>query len=257
MRLDLLDSEETIKEVVKEVVDVWGGIDVLVNNAGWGQPSIIEEQGTSGIQHLFEGNVMGTVKITFAVLPYLRAQRSGTVVNIGSRSAWRAELPGIGSYAMVKAAVNGTPATSHSPEFGGNGANCFNPHPFLAFTENLCSELAPFNIRVLLVEPGAFRTEGIYSYGWDDRNHISDYDELRNRARAVFAAVPGNERGSPDKAMTAVADVVRGEGVAKGRPWPKYLLLGDDADMAVRTKCNLMLGVLEEWKDVTKGVNFD
>lgn len=232
MILDLSDSEETIQGIVKEAVGVWGGIDVLVNNAGWGQPSLVEEQGTSAIQHLIDTNVMGSVKITFAVLPYMRAQKSGTVVTIGSRSAWRAELPGIGSYAMTKAALH-------------------------AFTENLGSELAPFNIRVLLVEPGAFRTEGIYSHGWYDRNCIPDYDDLRNRARAVFAAVPGKERGDPDKAVVALADIIRGEGVAKGRPWPKYLMLGDDADLAVRTKCNLMLQVLEEWKDVTKGVNFD
>ncbi|KXN83049.1 hypothetical protein AN958_01871 [Leucoagaricus sp. SymC.cos] len=229
---DLGDPEETVKEMVKEAKEIWGRIDVLVNNAGWAWRGMLEESGVSALQWLSDTNVIGTAKITFAVLPYMRAQRSGTIVTIGSRSAWRTELPVIGSYAMVKAALR-------------------------AFTENLSAELAPFNIRTLLVEPGAFRTEGIYSPGWCE-NHLSpDYDTIRESARKAFEEIPGNEPGDAFKAMAAVVDVVRSEGVAKGRPWPGYLFLGEDCEAAVKNKCSRTLGLLEEWKDVTRDVAFD
>ncbi|KAF9449144.1 NAD(P)-binding protein [Macrolepiota fuliginosa MF-IS2] len=231
-RLDLGDSEKVVKDVVEDAVGVWGGVDVLVNNAGWGHPGLIEEQGIKDIQHLIDTNIMGTVKLTFAVLPHMRAQKSGTVVTIGSRSVWRAEFAGIGSYAMVKAAIH-------------------------AFSENLSTELAPFNIRTLLAQPGGFRTEGIYSHGWNSTNPISDYDDLRDKTRTVFSNIPGKERGDPWKAATAIVDIVRGEGIAKGRDLPKYLILGDDAENAVRNKCQVVLDTLDEWKDVTRGVNFD
>lgn len=232
LRLDLGDSEEVVKEVVEEGAKVWGRIDVLVNNAGWGWPGIIEEAGIPTIQKIMDENIMGPVKLTLAVTPYMRAQKSGTIVTFGSRSAWRAELPGIGSYAMVKAAIH-------------------------AFSENLSAELAPFNIRTLLVQPGSFRTEGIYSHGWNTNNPIPEYEPLRTRAHGVFASIPGNEKGDPDKASKAIVDIVRGEGVAKGREWPKYLMLGEDAEFAVRNKCAIMLDVLDKWGDVTRGVSFD
>ena len=118
------------------------------------------------------------------------------------------------------------------------------------------TELFHFHIRVLLVEPGAFRTEGIYSQPYFDLNPIEDYDSLRNSAMTRFASIPGREPGDPDKAVEAIVDVVRGEGVAKGRPWPDYLFLGDDAEAAVRAKCSKFLNILDEWADVTRNVSF-
>ena len=101
------------------------------------------------------------------------------------------------------------------------------------------AELSQFHIRVLLVEPGAFRTEGIYGQTYFDLNPIEDYDSVRRSAMTRFASIPGREPGDPDKAVEAIVlDVVRGEGVAKGKPWPDYLFLGDDAEAAVRTKCS-------------------
>ena len=71
-----------------------------------------------------------------------------------------------------------------------------------------------------------------------------------------FASIPGREPGDPDKAVEAVVDVVRGEGVAEGRAWPDYLFLGDDAEAAVRDRCSKVLKVLDEWADVTRNVSF-
>jgi hypothetical protein len=118
------------------------------------------------------------------------------------------------------------------------------------------AELFHFHIRVLLVEPGAFRTEGIYGQPYYDLNPIEEYDSLRRSAMTRFASIPGREPGDPDKAVEVIVDVVRGEGVAKGRPWPDYLFLGDDAEAAVRAKCSKFLKVLDEWADVTRNVSF-
>jgi NAD(P)-dependent dehydrogenase (short-subunit alcohol dehydrogenase family) len=134
--------------------------------------------------------------------------------------------------------------------------NPYHP-PHIAFTENLSAELSPLNIRTLLVEPGTFRTEGIYSTGWCKTHPFTDYDTIRESARKAFESIPGNEPGDAFKAMTAVVDVVRGEGFAQDRAWPGYLVLGEDGEAAVRNKCAVMLGVLDEWKDLTRAVSFD
>lgn len=126
----------------------------------------------------------------------------------------------------------------------------------LAIAETLTAELTPLNVRVLLVQPGAFRTEGIYREQYFTNNRIPDYDAIRGKSIELFASVPGKEKGDPDKAMEVLVDVVKGQGVAKDRPWPGYLVLGEDAEAAVRDKCAKVLGVLDEWVDVARGVNF-
>ncbi|TFK33479.1 hypothetical protein BDQ12DRAFT_691158 [Crucibulum laeve] len=232
LQLDVTAGEKVIKEKIDEAAAIWGRIDVLVNNAGYGLPGLMEEGGSARLRLQFETNVFGLLDVTTATLPYLRKRKDSTVVVIGSRSAWKTERPGIGPYASSKAAVH-------------------------ALTETLMVELAPLNVRVLLVAPGAFRTEGIYGQQFYVDNPIPDYDNIRITSKAQFASVSGTEKGDPAKAMEVLVDVVRGEGVAKGRPWPGYLVLGEDAEADVRNKSAKVLAVLDEWKDVARGVNFD
>ena len=118
-------------------------------------------------------------------------------------------------------------------------------------------ELLPFGIRVVLVEPSSFLTEGILNQEFFTANAIADYDEIRAVGIARYRGIPARVNGDPDKAAEAIVDVVRGEGVAKGRPWPEYLFLGDGAEAAVRGKCSKILKALDEWVDVTRNVNFD
>lgn len=82
-------------------------------------------------------------------------------------------------------------------------------------------------------------------------------DVIRAASMRGFASVPGAQKGDPDKAMEVVVDVVRGEGAAMGRPWPLYLVLGDDAEEGIKEKCGKLLKHLDEWKDVTRNVSFD
>jgi hypothetical protein len=125
-----------------------------------------------------------------------------------------------------------------------------------ALTETIALEVAP-EIRVLLVAPGSFRTEGIYGQSYFTGNNIECYDELRQSSMVRFGSIAGTERGDPDKAMEAVVDVVRGEGVARGRPFPRYLILGEDAEKDTRAKAHKILDALDEWKDVTCDVSYD
>lgn len=119
------------------------------------------------------------------------------------------------------------------------------------------SELAQFDIKVLLVEPGAFMTEGINGQVFFTENPMKEYDSMRVASQTKFKSIDGTQKGDPNKAAEAIVDVIRGEGVTKGRPWPSYLFLGEDAEYDVRNKCRKILTILDEWADVTRGVNFD
>ncbi|KAG1755496.1 hypothetical protein EDB19DRAFT_1661698 [Suillus lakei] len=230
MQLDVNASTKEIKARIDHAAGVWHGIDVLVNNAGYGMPALLEEGGASVMLRQFQTNFFGVVNVCNAVLPHMRKKRNGTVVVIGSRSAWKPEIRGLGFYAASKAAVH-------------------------AMSESLALELEPFNIRVLLVEPGAFRTEGILGYQWDCSNLIPDYDEQRADGRVNFYKPAGKQPGDPEKAMGIVVDVVKGEGCAAGREWPLYLVLGKDAEVDIKHKCAKVLKHLDDWNDVIRGVD--
>ncbi|KAJ8082730.1 hypothetical protein PM082_008586 [Marasmius tenuissimus] len=232
VQLDITAGSDAIKRIVDDAVTIWGRIDVLVNNAGNGHLSFIEEATSDLFRRQFDTNVFGVMDVTLAALPYMRERRQGTVVVIGSRSVWRADtLSGLGPYASSKAAIH-------------------------AITEGLSVELAPFNVRVLLVAPGAFQTEKIYSIPFNESNPISDYNEMRNNLISQVAKLPGNEPGDPERAMEVVVDVVRGEGKAKGKKWPSILLLGSDAEATLQRKTDILKETTEEWIDVTRSVGF-
>ncbi|EIW75512.1 NAD(P)-binding protein, partial [Coniophora puteana RWD-64-598 SS2] len=239
LALDLNAGFAAIQAAVDGAVAAcgWDTVDVLVNNGGIGLPGYLEEGGSARLMQQFQTNVFGPLDVTNAVLPYMR-KRDGTVVMIGSRSAWRPEI-------RVRA-------------------------PLHALTECLTVEIAPFGIRTLLVEPGAFRTENIYgqhflspsthpadfSTGGTARD-IPDYAVTRDADIAKFAAPSGKQPGDPDKAARAIVDVVRGEGVAEGREWPMYLVLGTDADDNIREKVGKVIKDIDEWRDVVRGVGFE
>ncbi|KAG1892259.1 hypothetical protein F4604DRAFT_1672321 [Suillus subluteus] len=234
MQLDVNASTKEIKARIDHAARVWNGIDVLVNNAGYGLPALLEEGGASLMLRQFQTNFFGVVNVCNAVLPYMRKERNGTVVVIGSRSAWKPErVRGLGNHDVLASEM-----INHSLIFfpGFYAASKAAVH---AMSESLATELEPFNIRVLLVKPGAFRTEGILGHPWDCSNPIPDYDEQRD----------------PDKAMEIVVDVVKGEGCAAGREWPLYLVLGKDAEADIRSKCAKVLKHLDDWNDDVRGVD--
>ncbi|KAJ2916163.1 hypothetical protein MD484_g4236, partial [Candolleomyces efflorescens] len=232
LQVDITAGEEVLKEKANEAAAFWGRIDVLVNNAGFGQPALAEEGGSKICRKQYEVNVFGLLDMTSATLPHIRASK-GYLVNIGSRSAWHTQIPGLAFYSSSKAAVQ-------------------------AITETMSTELTPFGVKVMLVAPGAFRTEGIYGGQFPKDNLIPAYDSLRDASIKRFHSVAGTEKGDPDKAMDLVVDVVRGEGKAAGRPWPLYLVLGEDAATNARSRFNKVISDIEGWEDLTgKAVQFD
>ncbi|KAJ3805572.1 hypothetical protein F5876DRAFT_81633 [Lentinula aff. lateritia] len=214
LELDLEWTTAKLEGVVQEALDTWGRIDVLVNNGGVGMKSLIEEADARLFARQFQINMFGHVDVTNAVLPSMRARKSGTIVVLGSRSSWRPELP----------------AT--------------------AYAETLATELAFFSIRVLIVQPSSFRTENMLTYPYHNDKLIPEYDILREKALAGAGSLHGNQPGDPVKAVELVVDVVRGEGKAKGRKFPRYLPLGSNAGQAIKEKTDMMKTVLEEWGDV-------
>jgi len=178
----------------------------------------------------FQTNVFGVINVTNAVLPYMRARQSGTIVMMGSRTTWSANTPTAGFYFASKAAVH-------------------------AFSEALAEEVKHLSIRVLVVQPGAFRTEGILNGTMYKDDRISDYDEIRDDMERRWKST--KFIGDPAKAMDVVVKVVKEEGVAAGRPWPLFLFLGESAERSVKDRCGLVLNLMDEWRDVTKDLNFD
>lgn len=232
MQLDVTDGFEKMKEKVAEAVQQFGRIDVVVNNAGIAVRSLLEEGGSQQCREQFETNVFGVLDVTSAVLPYMRERRSGTVVLLGSRSSWKADIPSSGFYSASKAAVR-------------------------VLGETLSVELKEFNIRVLLVEPGAFRTKNIFSRPFYEGNKIADYDALREHAEGLYTKADGHQPGDPVKAMDVVVDVVQGQGRARGKRWPTILPLGMEAEQAIRNKSEVMQEMLDDWKDIIRDTRLD
>lgn len=138
------------------------------------------------------------------------------------------------------------------------GTECIFDRPStIVIGETLAVEVAEFNIRVLIVEPGAFRTEKIFSQKIYSGNEITDYDEQRTLAKKKFDNIEKFLLGDPVKAMELLADVVRGEGRAKGKPWPLYLPLGKEAEDAIRNKTKLLEKVLDDWGEIIRDTRLD
>lgn len=231
LALDVSWKEEQIKTVVDQAITLWGHIDVVVNNAGVVFMSLAEEGGTQVFRDQYEVTFFGALAVTNAVLPHMRSRKSGTIVQMGSRSSWRSEVLGGGPYISSKAAIR-------------------------VYSETLAMELAPFSIRMLIVESAAYKTESLHSNQETVyRNPIPDYDDIREKVtewRHTFFKWEAEHGGDPRKAMEVLVDVVKGEGKAKGRPWPLYLLLGEQTLPAVKAKSSRIIQTAEEWDDVTR-----
>ncbi|TCD62926.1 hypothetical protein EIP91_006224 [Steccherinum ochraceum] len=233
LQLDMTEGVESIKRKVEEAISYWGRIDVVVNNAGIGSKAFVEEGGSKVFMHQVNVNVCGLLDISSAVLPHMRARKSGTIVLVGSRSSWESEVPIRGFYAASKAAVR-------------------------VLGETLHAEVKQFGVRVLIVEPGPFRTEKIYSQPLYDENRIAAYNPMLEYIdNLVRTKIAGFQPGDPRKAMEVLADVVRGEGCAVGKKFPLYLPLGEECEAAIRNKCNTMLSVVDEWGEIIRDTKLD
>ena len=184
----------SIDSAVQAALAKFGRIDVLINNAGYGLAGAVEEATEAEYMPVFETNVFGLIRLTRAVLPHLRAQRSGSIVNLSSIGG----LIGSAGWAFYNAS-----------KFAVNG-----------FSEGLAAELAPLGIHVLIVEPGPFRTDFLGRSGVEAAQRIPDYDGTAGKTRAYFHDQAGKQPGDPVRAVAAIL-----EAVASPNP-PRHLVLG-------------------------------
>lgn len=223
LALDVTDLD-AIHHAVKQAEQKFGRIDVLVNNAGYGYFAAIEEGEDSAVRSMFDTNVFGLVDMTRAVLPGMRARRSGFVVNLSSIAGLRA-FPGSGYYSATKHAVE-------------------------ALSESLAQEGAPLGIKVLLVEPGPFRTDFAGRSLIRSKTVIEDYDSTVHARLRMMQGYSGTQKGDPIRAAQAIIDVV-----AAPNP-PLRLVLGQMALDGAREKLKLVAADIDAWEDTTRGADF-
>ena len=199
VQLDVTD-DQSVESAVRQVIDAAGRIDVLVNNAGIGAHGPIEETDDDEAKEIFETNFFGALRVTRAVVPKMREQRSGTIVNVSSL-AGRVVAPYGGIYSASKYALE-------------------------AASEALYYELHPFGVRVLLIEPGGFETA--IEVGRRVARHFTEgspYLDLEQRFEQSLTRLPGGgERGDPQVVAEAIYDAVHTD-----QPKLRYLV-GQDAE---------------------------
>ena len=207
------DAEKTVEAAVKR----FGRIDVLINNAGYGIVGALEETPEEELRAQMETNFFGAVAVTKAVLPVMRTQRSGAVVNISSLGG-QLSFGGFSAYSASKFALEG-------------------------MSEALAQEVAPFGIKVLIVEPGAFRT----GFAADALKHMPIMDAYRDvvgGTREFAHGMHGTQEGDPAKAAVAIDTALRAPNT------PLRLQLGADAVAAVRAHSESLLKDLAAWESV-------
>jgi len=217
--LDVTNAVQ-VQAMVEAAIGQFGRIDVLVNNAGYGQLGIFEENEPGDAERQFATNVFGLFNVTRAVLPTMRRQRAGHIFNLSSIAGMRGG-PGGGIYCSSKHAVEG-------------------------LSESLSHEVASFGIHVTLVEPGFFRTDFL-----DDSsvrfgaNPIADYAELSATLRSGYAARNHQQAGDPAKLAAAIVDLAGRE-----KP-PLRFAAGSDAVAIIGAKIDSLKAELEAWRDLS------
>lgn len=218
LELDVTDQVQ-INAAVSSAVDHFGKIDVLVNNAGIGYFGSVEESDEEEFRWMFEINFFGLSAMTRAVLPIMRKQRSGQIVNISSIGGLRS-FPALAYYNATKYAVEG-------------------------FSESLALEVAPLGIKVTLVEPSGFRTDWAGRSAGETKSGISDYADTAWKNIQNLRASSGKQPGDPVRAAAAIIDAVESPNP------PLRLLLGKAALKGARIKLDILKRDFDAWEQTT------
>jgi NAD(P)-dependent dehydrogenase (short-subunit alcohol dehydrogenase family) len=226
VQMDVTD-EAQVQQAVQQGVGHFGRLDVVVNNAGYGLVAALEEATDAEVRQQYDTNVFGVLNVVRAVLPTLRQQRAGYLINISSIDAHGA-FPGWGVYGSTKFALEG-------------------------ISKGLAVELAPFGIQVTVISPGLFRTDFL---GPSSRQVASQplaaYDATAVGAvRADAHPLHGNEPGDPKKLARIVVDLARIE-----QP-PAHLLLGKDAVAFYQANVAAMVQEMEQWLPISTSTGLD
>jgi NAD(P)-dependent dehydrogenase (short-subunit alcohol dehydrogenase family) len=223
LALDVNDPVQVASSVA-EAEKMFGGIDVLVNNAGYGYMAAVEEGEDDEVRAMFETNVFGLIAMTKAVLPGMRARGRGHVVNISSMGGL-AGFPGVGYYNATKFAVEG-------------------------LSEALAAELAPLGLGVTIVEPGPFRTDWAGRSLKAPKHEIEAYADTAGKRRRGISGYSGQQPGDPVRAAHAIIDAVQSENP------PLRMLLGKVAMDTVGRKLSAMQQEFAAWESVSLGTDY-
>ena len=223
LALDVTDRTQ-VAEAVRQAEAKFGAMDVLVNNAGHGYRAAVEEADEAEVDQLFAANFFGPVALIKAVLPGMRARRHGTIVNLSSIAA-RNPGPGSGYYAATKCALEGL-----------SGA--------------LRKEVEPLGIKVIVVEPGEFRTDFSGRSLLQSRAAIADYAETSGRRRIENDTTHGHQRGDPARAAQVIIKAVEASDA------PHLLLLGSDAIQVVSAVLDADRAALKAWETTSLTTDF-
>jgi NAD(P)-dependent dehydrogenase (short-subunit alcohol dehydrogenase family) len=223
-RLDIRDALQA-QAAVDATLARFGRIDLLVNNAGYGQFGPFEEIQPAAIERQFATNVFGTFNVTRTVLPAMRRQRRGHVINMSSNGGFKG-VRGASMYSASKFAIEG-------------------------FSEALAQEIEGFGIKLTIVEPGAFRTDFLDDRSLKRGTHdLSDYADFRATANAVFQARNHNQVGDPDKLGRALVQLA-----VDGDP-PLRFVAGADALKVVDDKLADVAREVDRWRDLSLSTSF-
>ncbi|MFI1993091.1 oxidoreductase [Actinoplanes sp. NPDC020271] len=221
--LDVTDPQAA-KDAVAAAVEAFGRLDVVVNNAGYANSAPIEEMADDDFRAQVEANLYGVINVSKAALPVMREQRSGTFVQISSIGGRVGGTPGMGAYQTAKFAVEG-------------------------FSEVLASETAPFGLKVIIVEPGAFRTD------WQGASMVRhevgpDYEASVGKFHRLREESDGKQKGDPDRAGQVIVEVVELEDP------PRRLPLGSDALATAISAGAARNEEAEKWAGLSRRTDF-
>lgn len=217
LSLDVTDAA-AIEAAVADTIERHGRIDVLVNNAGRTHVGAVEETSDAELRSLFDVHLFGPAALTRAVLPQMRARRSGAIVQMSSLGG-QLSFAGFGAYSATKCALEG-------------------------MSEALADEVRPFGIKVLVVEPGAFRT-GLFG-NVSASTMLDDYDATAGATRRMVASSDGAQPGDPAKAAAAILTALEAPDT------PLRLPLGNDAVEAISAHLNGVQCELAAWEKVAR-----
>ncbi|HMR92308.1 MAG TPA: oxidoreductase [Chitinophagaceae bacterium] len=218
IQLDVTNPEQ-VKAATEQALAHFGRIDVLVNNAGIGYFGAIEESEEEEVRRMFEINFFGLAAVTREVLPVMRRQRSGHILNVSSVGGIAA-FPGVGFYNATKFAVTG-------------------------YSEALAKEVAPLGIKVTVIAPSGFRTDWAGRSANDTRIKIDDYAATAHANQDTIRGYSGNQPGDPVRAAQAIIKAVESESP------PVRLLLGNGALRGAKAKIAEMQKDMADWEAVT------
>ncbi|MCO6010488.1 oxidoreductase [Actinoallomurus purpureus] len=224
VRLDVTDTAR-VSAVVAEVMLWYGRIDVLVNNAGRGLVGAAEETTDTELRDLMDLHFFGPAALTRAVLPHMRDQGAGAIVQMSSMGG-RMSFAGVPAYSATKFALEG-------------------------FTEALAQEVAPFGIKTMIVEPGAFRTAFSGSGTLQESAALPAYADIVGPVRKLQADLDGRQPGDPAKAAAAILAALDAEQT------PLRLALGNDAADAITASLDAARAEFLAWEQVSRGTDFD